>query len=77
MTEKVEVNGEGRHPVYAELTRAPVHGKDNPGADVSWNFEKFLITAEGQVAARFAPQTEPDDPTLVAAVESLLDGVGD
>ena len=73
MTEKVEVNGEARHPAYAELTRAPVHGDpDSGGADVAWNFEKFLITADGRVAARFAPQTQPDDPDLVAGVESLL-----
>jgi glutathione peroxidase len=73
MTEKVEVNGEERHPLYAELTQAPAHGKDDgAGDDVSWNFEKFLVTAEGTVAARFLPQTQPDDPELVAAVESLL-----
>ena len=73
MTEKIEVNGEGRHPVYTELTQAPVHGApDTAGADVSWNFEKFLVTAEGKVAARFAPQTQPDDPDLLAAVESLV-----
>jgi glutathione peroxidase len=73
MTEKVEVNGDGRHPVYAELTQAPVHGTgDSAGGDVSWNFEKFLLTADGKVAARFSPQTQPDDPDLVAAVESLL-----
>ena len=73
MTEKIEVNGEGRHPVYAEFTEAPVHGTPGTaGADVAWNFEKFLVTAEGKVAARFAPQTQPDDPDLLAAVESLV-----
>ena len=73
MTEKIEVNGEGRHPVYAELSQAPVHGApDTAGTEVSWNFEKFLVTAEGRVAARFAPQTQPDDPDLLAAVESLV-----
>ncbi len=78
MTEKVEVNGEGRHAVFVELIRTPVHGSQGPaGSDIRWNFEKFLLTADGQVTARFGPQTEPDDPSLVAAVESLLDGVGD
>ena len=73
MTEKLEVNGEGRHPVYAELTQAAPYGDpDSAGTDVSWNFEKFLLTAEGRVAARFTPQTQPDDPDLVAAIESLL-----
>jgi glutathione peroxidase len=73
MTEKIEVNGEGRHAIYCDLVQTPVRGKpDTGGSDVSWNFEKFLLTADGHVAARFLPQTEPDDPDLVAAVESLL-----
>ncbi len=72
MTEKIEVNGEHRHPIYAELTKAFEHGKNNAGADVSWNFEKFLVTADGRVAARFGPGVEPDDPDLIAAVVSLL-----
>lgn len=72
LTEKVDVNGEHRHPIYVELTRAPHRGQHDPGADVSWNFEKFLVTGEGHVVARFAPATEPDDPDLLAAIVSLL-----
>ena len=73
MTEKVEVNGDGRHPLYAELTRAPVHGKDaTAGSDVSWNFEKFLVAADGSVVKRYRPQVVPDDPDLIADLESLL-----
>jgi glutathione peroxidase len=69
MTEKVEVNGEGRHPVYAELTAAP----DEQGrtGDVQWNFEKFLVDGSGAVVARFSPRVEPEDARLVAAVEQL------
>src|SRR5687768_9338386 len=73
LTEKVEVNGDDRHPVFAELTTVPVHGQaGSAGDDVSWNFEKFVVTADGRVAGRFAPGTQPHDPDLLAAVESLL-----
>ena len=40
--------------------------------DVLWNFEKFLISRDGKVAARFAPTTAPDYPALVAAIEAEL-----
>ncbi|MEU3695540.1 glutathione peroxidase [Streptomyces griseoviridis] len=70
MTEKVEVNGEGRHPLYERL----VGFADAEGhrGDVRWNFEKFLIGRDGEVVARFAPQTEPEAPEVVAAVEEQL-----
>jgi glutathione peroxidase len=70
LTEKVDVNGEDRHPVYAELTRLAEDG--GAAGDVRWNFEKFLLDREGNPVARFAPQVEPDDPQVVAAVESVL-----
>jgi len=70
MTEKVDVNGEGRHPVYAELTR--LAGPDGEAGDIAWNFEKFVLSPEGTPIARFSPQVQPDDPALVAAVESVL-----
>jgi glutathione peroxidase len=40
--------------------------------DIMWNFEKFLIGRDGEVAARFSPDTAPDDPALVAAIEQAL-----
>ena len=64
LTEKVEVNGPGRHPLYTELI--------GTGGDIQWNFEKFLVAPDGRVAARFGPQTEPQDPEVVTAIESLL-----
>ncbi|WP_037859392.1 glutathione peroxidase [Streptomyces sp. NRRL S-340] len=70
MTEKVEVNGAGRHPLYARLTGFADAGGHS--GDVRWNFEKFLIGRDGEVVARFSPQTEPDAPELVAAVEAQL-----
>jgi glutathione peroxidase len=72
MTEKVEVNGEGRHPVFAELTQ--VARPDGKAGDVGWNFEKFVLAADGTPVARFASDVEPEDPALVAAVEKVLPG---
>ncbi|MFI6562774.1 glutathione peroxidase [Streptomyces sp. NPDC050534] len=70
MTEKVEVNGEGRHPLYDRLNGfADAEGHTG---DIRWNFEKFLIGRDGKVVARFSPQTEPEAAELVAAVESAL-----
>jgi glutathione peroxidase len=68
--EKLDVNGEGRHPLYTELTKAA----DTEGAagDVQWNFEKFLISPEGEVIGRFRPRTEPEDETVVKAIEAAL-----
>ena len=69
MTEKIEVNGDGRHPVYAELTKAP--NENGEAGDVQWNFEKFLLAADGTVVARFSPGVEPEDERLVDAVRAL------
>lgn len=70
MTEKIEVNGSGRHPVYAELARVPQRGSG--AGDVTWNFEKFLLDADGAPIARFSPDVQPDDPEVTAAIEALL-----
>jgi glutathione peroxidase len=67
---KIEVNGAGRHPLYAHLT-AQATAPEGPG-DVKWNFTKFLVGRDGAVVARFAPQTEPSDPALVQALEQVL-----
>jgi glutathione peroxidase len=70
MFEKIEVNGEGRHPIYDELTAVP--DADGAAGDVQWNFEKFLLGPDGAVLARFRPQTVPDDPAVLAAIEKHL-----
>jgi glutathione peroxidase len=67
--EKVDVNGDERHPLYAELTQAT--GTDGYTGDIRWNFEKFLLGPDGTVQ-RFAPQVTPEDPNLVAAIEAAL-----
>ncbi len=70
MSEKIDVNGADRHPIYETLVPTP----DETGktGDVGWNFEKFLVNAEGQVVARFSPMVTPDDARLVQAVQSVL-----
>ncbi|KUL33417.1 glutathione peroxidase [Streptomyces sp. NRRL F-4489] len=68
--EKTDVNGEHRHPLYAALTAVP--DAEGAAGDVQWNFEKFLIGADGEVAGRFRPRTEPEDAELVAAIEAAL-----
>jgi glutathione peroxidase len=68
--EKIEVNGEGRHPIYDALTAVP--DADGEAGDIKWNFEKFLVSPSGEVVARFRPQTEPEDATVVEAIEAQL-----
>jgi glutathione peroxidase len=70
LTEKVEVNGEGRHAVFAPLVEAA--DENGRTGDVGWNFEKFLLDADGQVVARYSTQVAPEDPRLVEAIEDLL-----
>jgi len=72
MFEKIEVNGPGRHPLYAELTAVP--DASGEAGDIQWNFEKFLIGPDGTVIARFRPMTEPEDPAIVSAIEANLPG---
>lgn len=70
MLAKAEVNGAGRHPLYAELTQ--VRDEQGEAGDVQWNFEKFLLDGEGAVVARFRPRTEPESPEVLAAITSRL-----
>ena len=70
MTEKIEVNGPGRHEAYRGLVETP--DEEGRSGDIAWNFEKFLLAADGTVVARFSPRVEPDDARLVEAVERLV-----
>jgi glutathione peroxidase len=70
MTEKVDVNGPGAHPLYQRLTAVP--DVDGMAGDIAWNFEKFVISGDGEVVARFRPKTLPDAPEVRAAIESVL-----
>jgi glutathione peroxidase len=70
LTEKIEVNGADRHPLYQRLVETP----DERGrtGDIAWNFEKFLLDRDGRIVARFSPPTTPDDPRVISAVEDVL-----
>ena len=67
---KTDVNGDARHPLYAELTQ--VADADGEAGDIQWNFEKFLIAPDGTVSARFRPRTEPEADDVITAIESHL-----
>ena len=41
---------------------------------MQWNSEKFLLTPNGTIAARFRPRTEPESQEVVAAIEAVLPG---
>jgi glutathione peroxidase len=71
MFEKIEVNGEGRHPIFAQLTEVKEQESGDAG-DVAWNFAKWLIDADGEPVARFSPRTTPDSPEVLEAIERLL-----
>ncbi|MFF4923815.1 glutathione peroxidase [Kitasatospora sp. NPDC001261] len=68
--EKIDVNGEDRHPLYAKLTE--VADAEGQAGDIAWNFEKFLLSLDGTVVARLRPPVEPESPELVAALEAVL-----
>ncbi len=67
---KIDVNGPDRHPLYRELTEVP--DAEGEAGDIQWNFEKFLLSPGGEVAARFRPITDPEDPALTSAIEDAL-----
>ncbi len=84
---KMVVTGPKKHPLYSYLTTQKPETEDRgrmeanlrnykmeptSKPEVVWNFEKFLVSRHGQVVRRFAPDTKPDDPRLVAAIEAEL-----
>ena len=68
MHAKIEVNGAGAHPLFAQLKKAApgLLGSER----IKWNFTKFLVDAEGHVVKRYAPTTKPDE--IAADVEALI-----
>jgi glutathione peroxidase len=70
MFEKIEVNGDGRHAIYQELTDT-TDAEGNAG-DIQWNFEKFLLAPDGKIVARFRPMVAPDAPEVIEAIEANL-----
>lgn len=70
--EKLDVNGDARHPLYQQLT-ATADASGEAG-DVKWNFEKFLVSPDGDIVGRYRPLVEPQSDELVEAIEAQLPG---
>jgi glutathione peroxidase len=70
LMEKIDVNGDDRHAIYSELTATADAGGE--AGDIKWNFEKFLVSPAGEIVARYRPQVEPEDPTIVGDIEAQL-----
>jgi glutathione peroxidase len=70
MFAKVKVKGPGIDPLFEHLTSK----ESDPafGGDIKWNFNKFLVGKDGQVVARFEPQTEPTSAPVKEAIEKAL-----
>jgi glutathione peroxidase len=68
--EKLDVNGENQHPLYADLNQTA--DADGNRGDIRWNFEKFVVSPDRKSVTRFSPVTAPEDPALVAAIEANL-----
>jgi glutathione peroxidase len=66
LTAKIEVNGPGAHPLYTWLRG------ETGGADIQWNFEKFLIGKDGRIVKRYSPKTVPEDKALRADIQAAL-----
>jgi glutathione peroxidase len=73
LTEKVDVNGESRHPLYQQLVDVP-DADDGHTGDIRWNFEKFVLAPGGEIVARFNPAVEPTSDEVVGTVEKVLPG---
>ncbi len=84
---KISVTGPGKHPLYRHLTteQPETEGRESmestlrgynmeptPKPEVVWNFEKFLLNRQGQVVRRFSPDTKPDAPEVIEAIEAEL-----
>jgi len=74
MLGKVDVNGDDRDPLFAELVQT--EDADGKSGDVQWNFEKWLLSADGEVVARYRPLVLPSDPALRADVEKAASAAG-
>ena len=70
LSEKIDVNGDNQHELFAELNQAA--DAEGHTGDIRWNFEKFLVSADGNIIGRYAPQTTPDDPAIISAIEGAL-----
>jgi glutathione peroxidase len=72
LTEKVDVNGEARHPLYDQLVG--VADAEGHTGDIRWNFEKFVIAPGGEVVGRFSPTVDPQSDDVIQTIEKALPG---
>jgi glutathione peroxidase len=72
IAEKVEVNGDGRHALYQQLTETA--DSEGYSGDIRWNFEKFLIGRDGSIVARYSPMVDPEADDITNAIEKELAG---
>jgi glutathione peroxidase len=73
MSDKIEVNGPGRDPIYDLLAKTPyANAEAGDAGDIGWNFEKFVVSPDGHVLGRFRSKVQPDDPAVLACIESAL-----
>jgi glutathione peroxidase len=70
LMEKIDVNGDKKHAIYSEL--AQIADADGHKGDIRWNFEKFVVSADGKKITRFSPKTQPQDAAVVNAIELAL-----
>jgi len=70
LTSKIDVNGHNRDPLYAHLAG---EAAKFPG-DITWNFEKFLVSKDGEVLQRFSPKTMPESEEVIQAIEKAIKG---
>jgi glutathione peroxidase len=68
MMSKVSVKGKSMHPLYTFLTKKIKNGVID--SSVSWNFQKYLINPDGQLAKVISPRTQPDDPSVISWIEN-------
>ncbi|MGH8293734.1 MAG: glutathione peroxidase [Gammaproteobacteria bacterium] len=66
LASKIEVNGAAAHPLYKWLK------SETGGADIQWNFEKFLIGKDGRIVKRYSPKTVPEDSHLRSDIQAAV-----
>lgn len=70
MFSKIDVKGSNIHPLYQYLTKKELNGKED--AEVSWNFQKFLVGKDGKLVKSFSPKTKVSDEEFLHAVDELV-----
>jgi glutathione peroxidase len=67
LTEKIEVKGEGKHPLYNWLTDKKINGKSS--SSVKWNFQKYIVDGDGEFVNYFYCTTKPLSPKITSILK--------